>query len=127
MRDEFNVQNILPITKTKSYEFSRNLKRSYEESQHAKYTVYYDINKEGYHIINIPSTSLPISHVHIGDLTWEEVMRETKRNNIKVGEEYIYNWVMHRIRQNNLTLRWVTSDTRVTHPMTIDGNEVEYP
>ena len=109
---KFEISNMSVITKVRSGELSKQLKDYYvqkgdniesnnERSLPVKqYFIYYDIRQEEYKISNVDPEAVSISHVLIGKLSWEQVMRDTGRNNIRIGEDYIYDWVREQVSRN---------------------------
>lgn len=110
---KFEMSGLTLITKVRSRELSKQLKDYYiqkemiQESNTERrlpvkqYFIYYDIRQEEYKISNVDPEAVSVSHVLIGKLSWEQVMRDTGRNNIRIGEDYIYDWVREQVSSNN--------------------------
>lgn len=137
--DKFNISRMSLITKVRSRELSKQLKDYYlmkennketisGRSLHLKeYYIYYDIKEEEYKVSNIDPETLTISHVLIGKMSWEQVMRDTKRNNIRVGEDYLYDWVRSRVSEGKVKLYTAPNPNMRRLRVSFNGEEVDYP
>lgn len=102
------------LTKVRAYEFSKQLKDYYvarvgssgdDSTLPAKnYRIYYDVDSHEYRLSNIDPSELGVKYVLIGFMSWERVMSETSRNNIRAGERYLYEWIISVLNAGNWEL-----------------------
>lgn len=95
------------ITKVRSLELARELKSEHTEAYTSEredseevnsgHLVYYDYGLEEYKLTPLQSEQLDFTHLSLGRLTWQEVMDNTGRDNIRIGDGYIYDWIKQKL------------------------------
>lgn len=118
-RDSF-----LSLSKNKSEDYAREVKEKHEDGDLEPLIILYNNEEKEYVLTDRLEEYIGKSYVNlVGDITWEEVKKNTGRDSVRVGGDYIRIWIDKKVNNEET----ITMDQREVIPIKVNGENVDTP